>query len=145
MTKLALNTTNTVIQARQDEDINARVQRSMAIAVALSVMVAAVVAPWRIGFGLLLGGLLSLLSYRWMISSIAAAFDSAAPGSRPEINLAKYVVRYFVVGLAVYVAYSLQLVSLPATITGLCSFVVALFVEAIREFYFAIVHREEIG
>jgi hypothetical protein len=30
-----------------------------------------------------------------------------------------------------------------ATIAGLCSFVVALFVEAFRQFYFAIIRREE--
>jgi len=34
-------------------------------------------------------------------------------------------------------------VSLAATIAGLSSFVVALFVEALREFYFVIIHREE--
>ena len=31
----------------------------------------------------------------------------------------------------------------PAAIAGLCSFVAALFVEAGRQFYIAIVHREE--
>jgi hypothetical protein len=45
----------------------------------------------------------------------------------------------------VVVAYSLNVISLPAAILGLCTFVVALFVEAFREFYFTIIHREEIG
>jgi len=36
----------------------------------------------------------------------------------------------------------LQMVSLAATLAGLCAFVPALFVEAVREFYFAIMHRE---
>jgi hypothetical protein len=32
---------------------------------------------------------------------------------------------------------------LPAVLAGLCSFVVALMAEALREFYFAIIEREE--
>jgi len=36
-------------------------------------------------------------------------------------------------------------VSLPATIVGLCSFVVALFAEAFRQSYFSIVNREGIN
>jgi hypothetical protein len=50
-----------------------------------------------------------------------------------------------VIAAAVVVAYQWDLVSLPATIAGLCSFVVALFVEALREFYSAIIQREEIS
>jgi hypothetical protein len=55
----------------------------------------------------------------------------------------KHAVRYVVVGGAVFAAYQLQIISLAATIAGLCSFVVALFVEAFRQFYFAIIRREE--
>jgi hypothetical protein len=50
-----------------------------------------------------------------------------------------------VVGLAGFAAYQLNLVSLPATIAGLSSFVVALFAEALRETYFIIIHREGIN
>jgi hypothetical protein len=34
-------------------------------------------------------------------------------------------------------------VVLAATLAGLCSLVPALFVEAARQFYFSIIHREE--
>jgi len=34
---------------------------------------------------------------------------------------------------------------LPAIIGGLCTFVVALFAEALREFYFVIIQREGIN
>ena len=47
------------------------------------------------------------------------------------------------IAAVVFVAYKLDIVSLAAIIAGLCSFVVALFVEAFREFYFAIIQREE--
>jgi hypothetical protein len=48
-----------------------------------------------------------------------------------------------VIAGAVFAAYQLNLVSLPATLGGLSSFVVALFVEAFRQFYFAVIRREE--
>jgi hypothetical protein len=95
--------------------------------------------------GLLVGGLLSLLNYHWLRSSISAGFDLAVNGAEPRIKLAQYILRYFVLAIVVFAAYTLNLVSLPATLAGLCSFVIALFGEAFREVYFAIIHRKEIS
>ena len=131
-----------VPRAGQD-GISRRILRSMAVAVTLAVLASAVFAQWRITAGLLLGGLLSLLNHHWLSSSTAAAFSVVAHGAKPKLKLVQYILRYLVVGAVVFLAYKLNLVSLGPTIAGLCSFVVALFVEALREFYFAIVHREE--
>lgn len=120
-----------------------RILQTMAAAVTLAVMISAPLAQWRITTGLLLGGVLSLLNHHWLSSSTAAAFSVVAHGAKPQLKLAQYILRYLVVGAVVFIAYKLNLISLGATIAGLCSFVVALFVEALREFYFAIVHREE--
>jgi len=66
-----------------------------------------------------------------MRTSISAAFNSAlGSGTKPKLTSIKYVLRYFVVAAAVLTAYNLGVVSLPATIAGLCSFVAALFFEA---------------
>ena len=126
-----------------DEALERRLTRSMCAAVALAVLVSAVAAPWRVTAGLALGGVLSLVSHRWLRSSIAAVFGGDLGGKRPRLKVARYVLRYFVVGVVVLVAAQLDLISVPAAIAGLCSFVVALFVEAARQFYMAIVHREE--
>jgi hypothetical protein len=98
---------------------------------------------WRISAGLLVGGLLSLLNHHWLSNSTAAAFSVVVHGAKPKLKLAQYILRYLVIATVVFIAYQLNLVSLAATILGLCSFVAALFVEAFREFYFAIIHREE--
>jgi hypothetical protein len=45
----------------------------------------------------------------------------------------------------VFFLNELNLLSVPAVLVGMSSFVVAIFVEAIREFYFAIIQREEIS
>ncbi len=129
----------------EDDGLQARVLRTMAIAVGVAVMTSLMLAPWRVSSGLLLGGLLSLLNYYWMSKSISAGFRVLVAQERPRISLLQYILRYFVIGIIVLIAYKLKLVSLPATIVGLCSFVVALICEAARELYFAIFHREEIS
>jgi hypothetical protein len=132
--------------ADYDDNIDGRIFRSMASAVALAVIISAPFASWRITTGLLLGGVLSLLNYYWMRTSISAGFALAlGQGIKPQIRLVQYILRYFVVGTIVFAAYQLNIVSLPATVAGLCSFVVALFVEAFRGFYFAIIRREGIN
>src|SRR6266850_6148770 len=123
--------------------IEGRIFRIMAFAVTAAVVISLPFGHWRITSGLLVGGLLSLLNHQWLRSSTAAAFSVIAHGARPQLKLAGYVLRYLVITTVVLLAYKFNLVSLTATIAGLCSFVVALFVEAFREFYFAIVHREE--
>lgn len=134
------------LSPESDNGIDGRILRTMAGAVALAVIISAPFAPWRITTGLLLGGILSLLNHYWMRTSISAGFALAlGQGAKPQIKLVQYVLRYFVVGTVVFAAYQLNIVSLPATVAGLCSFVVALFVEAFREFYFAIIHREGIN
>ena len=128
-----------------DSGIDGRIFRSMAIATALVVVLSILFASWRISTGLLLGGVLSLLNYHWLSGSTAAAFSVLAHGARPQLKLAQYVLRYAVIATTVFVAYKLNTVSLAATLVGLSSFVVAMFVEALREFYFAFIHREEIS
>jgi ATP synthase I chain len=119
-----------------------RIFRTMIASVALAVFASTMLAPWRVTIGLLLGGVLSLLNYHWLRTSVAAVFRVSAD-ERPRARISRYIIRYFVVGVTAFAAYELRLVSLPAMFAGLCSFVPALFVEAFRQFYFAIIRREE--
>jgi hypothetical protein len=115
----------------------------MVVATALAVAIAAFIAPWRVTTGLLMGGVLALFSQNWLKNSAAAAIQLSAEGGRPQWRLAQFVLRYVVIAAAVFAAYTLDLVSLTAVLAGMSTFVVAMFVEAIREFYFAIIKREE--
>ena len=125
-----------------DEALERRLTRSMCAAVAVAVCASALLAPWRVTAGLALGGVLSLVNHRWLRSSIAAAFGGDLSAKRPRLKVARYVLRYFVVGLIVFAAAQIDLISVPAALAGLSSFVAALFVEAGRQFYMAIAHRE---
>jgi hypothetical protein len=116
----------------------------MAVTTALAVGVSAFIGPWRVTTGLFLGGLLALFSHRWLTNSAAAAIRLSIDGM-PEWRLAQFLLRYVVIAAVVFATYTLDLISLPAVLIGLSSFVVALLVEALREFYFAIKQREEIS
>jgi hypothetical protein len=121
------------------DTIHTRVFRTMAVTTAFSVIVASFVAPWRVTTGLLVGGVLALFSHSWLKNSAIAAVQLSAAGGQPQLRLAQFVLRYVVVGAVVFAAYTLDLISLPAVFAGLSSFVIAMFVEAFREFYFAMI------
>ena len=136
-----------------DGALESRIFRAMIIVTVAAVIFGAVLAPWRFTTGLVLGGALSLLNYHWLTTSVAAIFDinastfnvnaSTQSTQGPKAQSWRYLFRYFVVAVVVFASYKLQLISLPATLVGLCSFVPALLIEAFRQFYFVIIHREE--
>ncbi len=121
-----------------------RLFRTMCWTVALAVVASAAFEPWRVTAGLALGGGLALLNHHWLRQSVRAAFSGAASkGLRPRLGVARFVLRYFVVVAAVAAACALNLVSLVATLVGLCAFVVAGLVEGFYQTFLIFIHREE--
>ena len=141
MSDIANSVGGEAFSGEADGALETRIFRAMIAIVILAVIAGAVLAAWRVTAGLMLGGVLSVLNYHWLRTSVIAALSNATE-KRPPVKLSRYIFRYFLVGLLVFAAYELQIVSLPATIAGLCAFVPALFVEAFRQFYFAIIHRQ---
>ena len=131
-------------EAGADFGLYARVFRVMLGATGLAVFVSILFAPWRVTTGLLIGGLLSLINHHWLHTSVSAVVALAVGGEKPKLNLAKFILRYLVIGAVAFIAYKLRIASLPALLAGLCTFVLALFAEAVREMYFVIIQREEI-
>lgn len=151
MSQIADTVTGDEVTSRDASALEARMLRTMIVTTIAAVAIAVAIAPWRITTGLLLGGALSILNYRWLHSSVTAIINlninlpEGLPGGSPapRAHSIRYVLRYLIVAAAVFAAYQLNLVSLAATIVGLCSFVPALMLEAFRQFYFIIIHREE--
>ena len=141
MSEIASNVSGEGFAGEPDGALEARIFRVMLAIVSLAVVASAMLAPWRVTAGLALGGALSILNYHWLRSSIEAVLSTATE-KRPRFKLWRYIFRYFVVGAIVFAAYGLGIVPLPATIIGLSAFVPALFVEAFRQVYFSIIHRE---
>lgn len=145
MNETANSNAELVPAAPEDQALEARMMWIMGASVGLAVIVSTWFAPWRVTSGLLLGGALSLFNYHWLRVSTVALVKAAAMSGHPGSTVWRYVFRYFVVGSVIFAAYQLKLISVPATIIGLCSYVIAVFAEAFRQFYFAILHREGIN
>jgi hypothetical protein len=134
-----------VAASEADTALESRIFWVMAVSVIAAVIVCAPLAAWRSTAGLALGGMLSLFNYHWLRSSVSGLIMANSSDKTVGHSARRYVLRYAVVGALVFGAYSIGIVSLPATLIGLCSFVVALFAEAFRQFYFVIIQREEIS
>jgi hypothetical protein len=120
-----------------------RIFRDTCITAVAVAVVSAAVAPWRVTTGLMLGGALAIFNQHWLRTSVAAVFNDKPAGARPKLGAARYVLRYAVVAVVIVGAVRLNLVSLVATLAGMCAVVVALLAEGFRQLYFAIVNREE--
>lgn len=145
MKQTADNTGTSLFARFRSAGIDGRILRSMAAVSVLAIVGSLPFVAWRTSVSLLLGGLLALVNYHWLINSSAAALSVVAHGVKPRIRITQYVLRYAVIAATIYFAYQLGVVAIPATIVGLSTFVAALFVEAFREAYLGIIHREEIS
>ena len=145
MKQTADNTGTSLFARIRSAGIDGRILRSMAAASVLAIVASLPFVTWRTSVSLLLGGLLALVNYHWLSNSSAAALSVVAHGVKPRIRITQYVLRYAVIAATIYFAYKLGLVAIPATLVGLSTFVAALFVEAFREAYLGITHREEIS
>src|ERR1044072_1204902 len=120
-----------------------RIFRGTFLAALVAVVLSLFFAPWRVTTGLALGGALALFNQHWLRSSVEAVFEGATGARPPKMKAARYILRYAVVAGFVFFAYQLELVSLVATLAGMCAVVAGLLAEGFRQFYFAIVRREE--
>jgi hypothetical protein len=143
MSQIADRTAGDEFTQRDTDALTGRILRTMSVSIVLAITAGLALAPWRFTLGLALGGVLSLLNYHWLHSSVASIINLNTSGKRAPARSSRYLLRYLVVGLVVFAAYQLNLISLPAAIAGLCSFVPALMFEALRQFYFLLINREE--
>ncbi len=135
------NAVEETTEDRAGKALERRLWYWMSASVALVALVSVPFFAWRVTAGLLLGGMLSLFNHHWLSASLAAMYGTGTGKLRGGGS--RYFLRYLVVAGVVVAAVQLNLVSLPATLVGLCSFAAALMLEAARQFYLIIVHREE--
>ena len=115
-----------------------RMLRNMCLTTVVSVLLSLPFASWRTTTGLLLGGGLALFNYRWLHTSVVAALSPNGTNRSSVFRIGRYVLRYAIVALVIASSYLLNVVSLTATLVGLCSFAVAGLIEAFLQIYFVI-------
>jgi hypothetical protein len=124
------------------EQVERRVWRNIFAVVAISIVAAAVFADLKFMLGLLVGGVLALLNYRWLHSSLRAILSTGGQKAPPGTTL-KFIFRWVVVGAVVYAASLTGLVNEIAVLAGLFAPAVAVMIEAAYVTYKTIADQGE--
>lgn len=111
------------------EAVERRVLRNIFAVVALAVVAAAIFADLRFMLGLVLGGGLALLNYKWLHSSLRAVLaegnEKAPPGT-----MIKFVVRWLMIAAIAWAASKTGYFDPVAILAGLMSPAAAVITEA---------------
>ena len=123
------------------EAVERRVWRNSIAIVVIATVAAAFVTDWRFVLGLILGGALALLNYRWLHSSlraiVAASNEKAPPGT-----MVKFVVRWLVIATIALAANKTGYFDAVAILAGLFVPAGAVMIEAAYVAYKTLRTRE---
>jgi hypothetical protein len=111
------------------EAVERRVWRNIFAVVALAVVAAAIFADLKFMLGLVLGGALALLNYRWLNASLRAVLATGDQKAPPG-TLMKFVVRWLVIGAAAWAANKTGYFDPIAILAGLLATAVAVLIES---------------
>ncbi len=107
-----------------------RILTEMAAVGLVSVVVSFTFASVSFGIGVLVGGILSLVNYYWLKSSLKKVFAQAAAGEKPQFLGLKYFFRYLAFAAILAIIYFTKIVPIVSVLLGLASFAAAIMVEA---------------
>ena len=123
------------------EAVERRVWRNIFAVVAIAVVIAAFAADLSFMLGLVLGGGLALLNYKWLHSSLRAVL-AAGDEKTPPGTMIKFVVRWLVIATLAWAANKTGYVNAVAILAGLFAPAVAVMIEAAYVAYKAFTTRE---
>ena len=122
--------------------VERRVWRNLFIVVALIITSAAIFAPLNILLGLALGGLLALLNFKWLHTSVRDILNAGASKAPPG-TMILFIVRWIVVALVIYGAHLTGYFDSVAMLSGLFAPAFAVMIEAGYVTYKTITHSGE--
>jgi hypothetical protein len=111
------------------EAVERRVWRNIFAVVAIAVVIAALFADLRFMVGLVLGGGLALLNYKWLHSSLRAALAAGTEKALPG-TMIKFVVRWLMIAAVAWAANKTGYFDAVAILAGLLAPAVAVMIEA---------------
>jgi hypothetical protein len=86
------------------------------------------------GIGVLVGGSLAWMNYRWLDSSTRAVLVDPITATTSILAM-KYVFRYFVIGAVVFGIWWWNIVPVEAVIAGLASFAIAVVLQGLKSIF----------
>jgi hypothetical protein len=123
------------------EAVERRVWRNIFAVVAIAVVIAALTADLKFMLGLVLGGGLALLNYKWLHSSLRAVL-AAGSQKAPPGTMIKFVVRWLVIAAVAWAANKTGDFDAVAILAGLFAPAVAVMIEAAYATYKSVTTRE---
>ena len=111
------------------EAVERRVWRNIFAVIAIAVVIAALVADLKFMLGLVLGGGLALLNYKWLHSSLRTVLATGGQKTPPGTML-KFVVRWLVIAAVAWAANRTGYFDAVAILAGLFAPAAAVMIEA---------------
>jgi hypothetical protein len=88
---------------------------------------------FRVTLGVLAGGGLAVLNFRWMEAGLNAALGGGLMTRRKKaVGVAKFVLRFVLLGVVIYAIVAARIADLKAVLAGLFIFIIAIMWEALR-------------
>ena len=115
-------------------ETNRGILLTMAGVVAVSAAVAAMVYGPRVGIGVIIGGLLAWLNFRWLDSSTRAIMVDPLTATTPILAM-KYILRYVLIAAVLYGIWWTAVLPVAAVIAGLGSFAIAILIRGLKSIF----------
>ncbi|MBX7062093.1 MAG: ATP synthase subunit I [Acidobacteria bacterium] len=106
-----------------------RIYGLMAVAVAIAAIAGLIFANVRFSIGVVIGGLLSVVNFIWLASSTRGLFAERAEGRGAGFPAARFILRYFALGLVIWGIYAIKILPIAAVLIGLAAFAVAVMTD----------------
>ena len=125
----------------EPDAVERRVWRNIFAVIAISVVIAAITADLRFMLGLVLGGALALLNYKWLHSSLRAVLATGNEKTPPG-TMIKFVVRWLVIAAVAWAGNKTGYFDTIGILAGLFAPAVAVMIEASYVAYKSATTRE---
>jgi hypothetical protein len=122
----------------ETSSVEKRLWRLMLASLLVEILISLFWLDWRLTSGILVGGSLAIFNFHLLQTSIRGLWQTQS-----NTFAFRFILRYFVIGLVVFSFYYLKIVSIFGILIGISSFVAALMLEAMIQFYFVITNHEE--
>lgn len=122
----------------ETSSVEKRLWRLMLASLLVEILISLFWLDWQLTCGILVGGSLAIFNFHLLQTSIRGLWQTQS-----NTFAFRFILRYFVIGLVVFSFYYLKIVSIFGILIGISSFVAALMLEAMIQFYFVITNHEE--
>jgi len=95
------------------------------------------------GVGILVGGVLSIVNYIWLRSSVRVLLSGVDEGARPRFLAVRYLSRYLTFGAVLVVIYLTEAFPMISVLIGLAGFAFAIVIEGLRSIVMSFNRHEE--